>query len=270
VTAELVRTATRSISYDILVLATGIEYPIFLKDTTNIATIRSGADLAALSPAVANATRVLIIGGGLIGTELAAEFATRTPDKKTTIIHSQPRLLERMPPHLSRYAHTFLTDRNVTVITGEKVVDHVQGTFVTDRGRRLAADIAFWCAGIKANPYFMASLSPSIFSTQRTLRVNRHLQLEGYPTIFVGGDVASIDEEKTAAHAERHSSLIASNILRMQRNRALHSYHSRQLPMDVSLGAWDGILSLPPLFLVGFLPGITKHLVEAATLARLR
>lgn len=270
VTPECVRTADESFSFDVLVLAPGIQYPIFLKNTEKVVTIRSGAELAAFSPQVLKAKSAVIIGGGLIGTELAAEFATRMPEVKVTVVHAMPRLLERNPPSVSEYARKFLERRGVSIICGEKIVDHIGRKFTTDAKRVITADVGFWCAGIKADPVFMEGFSPSIFTTHRYLEVNQHLQLQGHPNIFVGGDLTGLEEEKNAAHANSHAAVITANILRMAQQRPLVTYRPRQEPVDISLGSWDGIIIYPPFVLVGFIPGVGKRVVEAVALARLR
>ncbi len=270
VTPDCVRTADESFSFDALVLSPGIQYPIFLKNTEGMVTIRSGAELAAFSPRVLKAKNVVIIGGGLIGTELAGEFATRMPDTKVTVVHAMPRLLERNSPLISEYARKFLERRGVTVICGEKVVDHSGQTYTTDAKRVIIADVGFWCAGIKADPAFMEGFSPSVFTAHRYLVVNQYLQLQGYPNVFVGGDLTGVEEEKNAAHANSHAAVITANILRMARRRTLVSYRPRPEPVDISLGSWDGIVTFPPFVLVGFIPGIMKQVVEAVALARLR
>jgi apoptosis-inducing factor 2 len=270
VTETEVQTAHNKFPFDVLVVASGIDYPIFLKQTQRLSTIRSARELAAISPLVMEAKQVLIIGGGLIGTELAGEFATRTPDKKITVVHAQSRLLERNMPSVSAYAQKFLEDRGVSIILGEKIVDRKRDTFVTSTKRAIHADFGFWCAGIKANPTFMDGFPPSIFSDHRTLRVNQHLQLVGYPNIFVCGDITNFEEEKNAAHANSQAGVITENVLRTVRHKPLLSYHSKQEPADISLGSWDGIITYPPFVMVGFIPGIGKKFVEFGALTRLR
>jgi apoptosis-inducing factor 2 len=270
VTETEVQTSHQTIPFDILVISSGIEYPIFLKQRQRLSTIRSAQELASISPLAMNAKQVLIIGGGLIGTELAGEFATRTPDKEITVVHAQSRLLERNTPSVSAYAQKFLEDRGVTIILGEKIIDRKRDAFITDKKRSLPADVAFWCAGIKTNPAFMDGFPPSIFTDHRALRVNQHLQLAGYSNIFVCGDITSVDEEKNAAHANSQAGVISENILRKAGGKPLLSYRSKREPVDISLGLWDGIITFPPFVMVGFIAGIVKRFVEFGALARLR
>ena len=54
------------------------------------------------------AKEILIIGGGLVGVELAAEICTHHGDKKITIIHSKEKLIERNHEKAIKYAERFL------------------------------------------------------------------------------------------------------------------------------------------------------------------
>jgi NADH dehydrogenase FAD-containing subunit len=255
--------------FDYLILCLGIDYPIHLENKHNVATIKSGAELKEISTAVKNAKQILIIGGGLIGCELAGEFATRTPEKEITLVHLFDRLLERNKPSVSAYAKKFLEKRKIKILLNEKIVNHSDSIFLTDKKRKIQADIAFWCGGISYNPYYIKGFDESIFTKQKALIVNQYLQLKDHPNIFVGGDLTSINEEKNAVHAKSHSHVIVKNINCIMKNKPLRAYYSHVEAVDISLGCWYGIFILPPVYLYGFIPGVIKHLIEKYTMWRL-
>lgn len=58
----------------------------------------------------------MIVGGGTVGVELAAEIVGRWRNKVVTLVASQRRLLERMPEGASKYAYKWLTARDVEVV----------------------------------------------------------------------------------------------------------------------------------------------------------
>jgi len=269
VKTDRVKTTNGTYPFDYLILCLGIDYPIPLKNKHNVITIKSGVELKGISATVKNAKQILIIGGGLIGCELAGEFATRTPDKEITLVHLFDRLLERSKPSVSTYAKKFLEKRGIKILLNEKIADHSDGTFLTDKKRKIQADVAFWCGGISHNPYYLRGFDESIFTKQNALIVNQYLQLRGHPNIFVGGDLTGINEEKNATHANSHSHIIAKNINRITKNKSLIAYHSRVEAVDISLGYWCGIFILPPVYLYGFIPGLIKHLTEKYIMWRL-
>jgi len=223
-----------------------------------------------MSEKIKKTKRILIVGGGVIGAEVAGELATKTSDKKIILVHPHNRLLERNPDIASNFAQRFLEKHGVQIIFGEKVNDHKKGIFITDKKRKIEADIAIWCAGIKFNPWFMKSFPESFYTERKALKVNTFLQLDGYSNIFVGGDINSVQEEKTAHNAERHARVISKNLLLMNQNKSLIPYKKGISMMDISLGNWNGIISIPPLVLPGFFPGITKWIVELIGVGRLK
>lgn len=261
VNPQFVETRKEKFHYDILVISTGIDYPIFLKNSNNVFTLTCSLDARAIHDKTRDASRILVIGGGLIGTEIAGELVTKSSDKEVIIVHPNERLIERNPVRASRYAQKFLEKHGARIIFGEKIVDHKNGTFVTDKGKRIEADVAVWCAGIECNPWFMKDFSITIFANRNALKVNEYLQLDGYAGIFVGGDINSINEEKTAANAERHARLIVRNIDRMLRNKPLIPYKRNVGPLVISMGDREGIIVFRKLVITGLFPRIMKYLI---------
>ncbi len=270
INSKFVETEKEKIYYDYLVISTGIDYPIFLQNKQNVFTIKSGITVKEMIEKIKKAKRILIVGGGVIGTEVAGELATKSSDKKITLVHPHHRLLERNPELASYFAQRFLENHGVQIIFGEKVQDHKKGIFTTDKKRKIEADIAIWCAGITCNPWFMKSFPESIYTERRALKVNSYLQLDGYSNIFVGGDINNALEEKTGHNAERQARVISKNILLMDQNESLIPYKNSISIMDISLGNWNGIISIPPLVVPGIFPGIAKWVVEMVGVGRLK
>jgi NADH dehydrogenase FAD-containing subunit len=261
VNPQFVETGREKLYYDILVISTGIDYPIFLKNKNNVFTLTCCLDARAIHDKIRDASRTLVIGGGLIGTEIAGELVTKSSNKEIVIVHPHERLIERNPVRASHYTRKFLEKHGAKIIFGEQIVEHENGVFVTDKGKRVEADVAVWCAGIECNPWFMKDFSRTIIADRNALKVNEYLQLDEYPGIFVGGDINSINEEKTAANAERHARLIVRNIDRILKNKPLIPYKKSKGPLVISLGDRDGIIVFRKLVITGLLPRIIKHLI---------
>ncbi len=263
VTPRFVETEREKIRFDYLVIATGIDYPIFLNNKENVCTLKSGLEAAQMGAKILAQEHLLIIGGGLIGVEIAGELVTKTQGKRLIIVHPHDRLLERNPAKASNYARKLLERHGAQIIFGERVIDHKGTIFMTDKGRKIDAEAGIWCAGIRCNPWFMKGFPDSIFTERKALKVNEFLQLEGYPNIFVGGDINSVQEEKTAQNAERHAHLIVKNLDKLQKGKPLLAHQPRSAPLVISLGDWTGILTLPNGWSInGFFSGILKWLIE--------
>jgi len=262
ITPGFVETASERYSYDCLVVSIGIDYPIFLENKENVCTLKNGLEAAHMGAKILSNSSICIIGGGLIGTEIAGELVTKTKGKKITIVHPHDRLLERNPIKASNYAKKFLEKHGAEIIFGEEVVKHETGKFITDKGRIIEAGAGLWCGGIRYNASFMKEFPPSIFTEKGALKVNEHLQLESYSNVFVGGDINNVPEEKTAQNAEHHAHVIAKNILLAKQDKPLLSHKPKTYPLVISLGDWKGIMSFPKFSINGLFPGILKWLIE--------
>ncbi len=268
ITPEYFSTDERRSEFDILVVALGARYPIYLDDTRDVFTLNSGKDVKKLSRRVKKADTILIVGGGLIGTEAAAELASKT-DKKIVLVHSHKRLIERNPPMASFFAERYLRKNGVKLIFGEKVIDREHGKFETDNGREIDANVCIWSAGLGYDTGIFQRFDESSFAENGSLKVNKHLQVKGYSTIFAGGDITDIDEEKTGHNADSHSRIISENIVRSREGRSLRTYRKLKTPLVISLGDINGLISFSPVGIPGPIPALIKYLLEKGALLRL-
>jgi NADH dehydrogenase FAD-containing subunit len=182
-----VQVGKERIDYDYLVLATGATYPVFLENTENVSTLVSVSDARRIAPRLGEAERVLVVGGGVLGTEVAAEIAIRRPDKQVVVAHGENRLLERNPERASNYAEDFLRDKGVGLFLSELVEEQPEsGLFLTGSGREIRADLCIWCAGIRIETEFLKAFDNPIANDTNAVRVNEHLQVDGHPNLFCG------------------------------------------------------------------------------------
>ncbi|MDG6217999.1 MAG: FAD-dependent oxidoreductase [Candidatus Thermoplasmatota archaeon] len=266
-----VHTESKRIEFDYAVVCFGSMYPIFLSSTEQVFTLSNVHEAKQLFKALKNTKKVLVVGGGYIGTEIASELATKRPDLLITLVHSNDRMIERSPLFASSYARNFLERRGVKFLFNEKVVDHPrENEFVTEKDRKIEADVCVWCAGMKTNASFLEGFSPSTIDDFGRIKVKETLQLTEYPHIFAGGDLTAINEEKTARKAELHARIISSNIKRLRQGKSLKKYRSKKSPMVISLGDTHGIGQFGRISIPGIVPGIGKWLIEWWTIRQLK
>ncbi len=268
VTPDNISTTERKIDFDILVISLGADYPIYLDNKKNVFTVSSGEKVKELSKRMEKASDVLIVGGGLIGTEVAAEIASKT-EKNVTLVHSHERLIERNPKMASFFAERYLRSKGVRLIFDEKVVDREDDEYVTSEGRRIRSDVCIWSTGLSFDRSLFRGFGDPCFTERNTLKVNNHLQLKDHPNIFVGGDMTDIDEEKTGHNADSHSRVIADNVIRFSKSLSLKTHSNVRIPLFISLGDLNGLISFDPLAIPGPVPVLLKHLLEKAALLRL-
>lgn len=252
------------IPYNYLIIASGSTYHSPIKEK-NIVIAARGKILHEYYEELCRANNVLIIGGGIVGVELAAEIATHYPEKNITIVHAHNEFMDRMPAMARNYAEQFLKKHHVTCIMNERIQQKDKHHFITDKGTKITADLAFVCTGIKPNSEFMEK---TYLDDKHSIKVNSFLQLQDCKRIFVGGDVAGIPEEKTAQNAENHAKVIIRNIFHQERGEPLEAYHSEPRTMVISLGKYDGIITRKEFVFTGIIPGILKTLIEWKTMWR--
>jgi len=261
----------QSVPFDYLVINSGSAYNQPFKETKLIGSARAST-LRESNYTIRKVSKILIIGGGLVGVELAAEIASHFPSKEVILVHSHATLIERFPKKAIRYVTGFLRDRGVKIILNERVIGHHGQTFVTSQGTQVVGEVAFLCTGIKPNSAFLKDQFKEAIAESGYIRVTDHLQLASniiYPNIFVAGDVVDTKEEKLAQGAELMANLVVHNIFCMERGRVMKKYSSPfTRPVLISLGKFHGVFVYGKWAVCGPLPALLKEAVEWKTLVR--
>ena len=259
----------QKIPFNYLIIASGSNYATPIKEEGLIPAYRA-EELALYHDRLMEAKRILVIGGGLVGVELTAEISTHCKDKDITIVHSHDELIERNHPKARKYAREFLEKHGIKILFGERVKDSKNHTFVTDKGTKIKSDMSFISVGIMPNYEFMKKNFSNFLNERNLIKTNSYLQLAGFSNIFVGGDITSIKEEKTAQTSKKHAALIVKNIYNLENNRPLEEYISKRRPMVISLGKYNGIFEYKNIVITGFIPAFLKWAIEKSTMWKYR
>lgn len=80
------------------------------------------------------------------------------------------------------------------------------------------------------------------------LKVNDHMQVDGFTNIFAVGDCADVNEPKMAYHAALHADVAVTNIANSVSGKALKSYRTGKTRQSVSRSVClsVGLISLAP------------------------
>ncbi len=262
VTSSHVTVNNKKIPFDYLALCSGSSYASPIKESKKVIPLRARS-LFTVSKKLEAAKSVLIVGGGLVGIELAAEIREKYPLKNITIVHASSVILERCHPKTQKYVMNYLSQNNILLRTNERVIKKQEKIYITNTGGKINADIAFFCTGIVPNIAFLKHnpLGKEILSENK-VGVNPFLQLPNFPHIFSAGDVNDRAVEKTAQNAEKQAGIVAANILALENNRPLKAYQEKHTPIVISLGKRKGVFEAPPFVITGLLPGILKSIIE--------
>ncbi|CAG8795121.1 34308_t:CDS:2, partial [Racocetra persica] len=221
------------IPFAFLIIATGSNYPKPGKLTAE--NKEEGViDLVTQRNALKNAKKILIMGGGPVGIELAGEIASVYQNKEITLIHSENNLLnENVPQKMKDLLVKQLRELNVNLIFGERVNLPSSGigdglsplTLETDKGTQIESDVQFVAFGVKPNTSVIETLDHTLIEEDTTrVKVRSTLQLDhdNYGHIFALGDITNINETKLAYRAGLHADIVAKNIIALINDKKLN------------------------------------------------
>ncbi|MEL7343935.1 MAG: FAD-dependent oxidoreductase [Pseudomonadota bacterium] len=196
---------------DYIVLATGSSNLAPFKNASgDIAALR--ADSALWNAAIAKAQRILIIGAGAVGTELAGEIAHAHPDKTLTLVSSDPDLFQSFPSKLGQSLMVKLKDMGVDVILGTRAETlpgrsaPEGGTVKLSNGQSIEADLVIPAVGSSALSALADTLPATVTRAQDgRIVVDGWLRPSTLPNVFAAGDAAAAGDAMTIVAVTRQT-----------------------------------------------------------------
>ena len=261
--------ATKSLSYDYLILATGATYAEPISPATAVAGKPTTSMLGRYDEwkrahyQLQASKSVLILGAGATGVELAAEILDHDDDNirrtEVTIVDAESSLVPLFPEAVGAYAKKWLEERGAKLRLGESLKSWNDRSCTLRDGTVLQADTVYVCSGSRPNSE-MADLSQQMkakggasgnysdrlfsLTKRRNLVVKDTLQLcidgddkhDPNAPWFACGDVASppSNDEKQALQAEMQGELAAWNAIKLLES---NSPKTRLLRYPFDLGA---------------------------------
>jgi apoptosis-inducing factor 2 len=216
----LVVTASgEEIPADYVVLATGSSYA-FPAKTDQIDTEKAQEQVRAAHRALAQADRVLLLGAGPVGIELAGEIRAVWLEKSIVLLDERDDVLSGpFRPELRAELRAQLDEFKVELLLGSRLrqapptAPGELGSFTvtTEDGAEVGADIWFQCYGVvPASDYLGNALLPAR-RPDGYLEVGPTLQVTGQTTVFALGDLSTADA-KMAGFAGRQAVTVAANV----------------------------------------------------------
>ncbi|KAF9528291.1 hypothetical protein CPB83DRAFT_876076 [Crepidotus variabilis] len=202
------------VGYTVLALATGSNWEGCLNFPDGISEVRRHDK--EWRTRFANAKSIVLVGGGGIGFELAGEIMDDWPEKKVTIVHSKPLLLnDTYPNNWRKSVNENIEKRGVELVLNDRILDPVPkgGKVITQNGLTLDADLVIPTRGPKPNTQFIGeSLGPNTLNSFGEVKVLPTFQVLGFPRIFAIGDIVDVKEQKSARKGSKHCKISANNI----------------------------------------------------------
>ncbi|MGV9302083.1 NAD(P)/FAD-dependent oxidoreductase [Nonomuraea sp. NPDC003727] len=244
----------RRIEADYLVLATGSSYTYPAKPNAD-STGEVLDDLLRTHKELAGSERVLILGAGPVGLELAGEIKEVWPHKHVTILDPAEQLLPAFPAEMRAELRRQLDELAVhlrlgTGLTAPPATEPGQAatfTVATTGGEEITADIWFRAHGARVNSDYLADGELTTRSPQGQVPVTETLNVRGYDRVYAIGDITDVAEAKMAGYAMQHAEVVAQNIIAQLRGeQPAATYRPLPHPMILlPLGPRQGVGQLP-------------------------
>ena len=240
---EVMLSDGRSLAYDELVIATGSQANVFPLegDGCECYSLRTMKDALILKDVLPKAHSLAVIGGGLLGLELAASVASHF-HIPVSVIEVAPYILPRQLDEPSaRKLESLLQERGVKVIAGAVAKGADDVSLVLEDGRRVDADIICFSSGVHAD---LSLVEGTGIETGRAIKVSDRL-CTNVGHVYAIGDAVELGGRTfgLAVHAREMGAFVAS-VIKGEAGSYVPSVPSAMLKiggLDVaSLGSIEG------------------------------
>jgi 3-phenylpropionate/trans-cinnamate dioxygenase ferredoxin reductase subunit len=208
--------ASETHEYDKVLLATGGTPRRIPTGDDDVIYFRTLDDYRRLHALAGDGVRVAVIGGGFIGSEIAAALATSGCD--VTMVFPEAGIGARLfPAELSAFVNGYYREKGVTVLADELVEEVSPGSVTTNRGTVVAADAIV--AGLGIVP--ATELADAIgLAVDDGILVDEHGRAGGRDDVFAAGDVARFPVPALGGtrrvehedHANTHGRVVGANM----------------------------------------------------------
>ena len=294
----LVVTSLGTINYDYLVIATGAstnffgmqqvrDHAIPMKSVSEALSLRNHVlqnfedALTCPDPALVDSLlSVVVVGGGPTGVEVSGTLAEMRKyilpkdypelDFKMMHIHlieAGSRLLNGMSDKSSEKAFKYLQKLGVMVRLNAQVSDY-DGEIVTIHdGSRIATRTLVWAAGVSGN--MIRGLPSDLFIRGNRIKVDQFNRVEGTTNVFAIGDISIMKvsgyqsgHPQMAQPAIQQATLLAKNLLRIERGLPLKEFKYRNKGSMATVGRNLAVVDLPFIHFQGFIAWLTWMFVH--------
>jgi len=214
--------------------------------------------------------RFVIVGGGLVGVELAGEMAAfveslrktyktiRREDVSLHLLEAGPRLVPELDQVLAAYVEKTFTSRGIRVRTSAAVQRIDPEEVELANGERISASTIVYAAGLAVSP-LVASL-PVERDRRGRVVTDSTMRSVSRPEVWALGDNAAIPVPGQpgqtypglAQHAHREAQALARNLARVLEGQPPALYVARTLGTAALLGNRQAIIQIAGVRIHGF------------------
>jgi NADPH-dependent 2,4-dienoyl-CoA reductase/sulfur reductase-like enzyme/peroxiredoxin family protein/TusA-related sulfurtransferase/rhodanese-related sulfurtransferase len=215
----------RELAYDKLILAPGaapLRPPLPGIDDARILTLRNLQDMDRIKAAAATAARVLVIGAGFIGLEMAEQL--KRIGKVVTLAEAADQVLPPLDPEIAAPVADALRSEGVDLVLGDAIAAFAPegGALAASlkSGRKIVVELVVLAIGVKPEGGLAAAAGLEL-GARGTIKVDGFMRTSD-PDIYAGGDAVESVDRLTGAPmnlplggpANRQGRVIADHIFR--------------------------------------------------------
>lgn len=296
--AKIVHTNAGDYSYDVLVVALGVEQGYFgtpgaeqhaltLKWLPGAIQIRNriinSFEMASEmhdkkdKDALLSYLHFVIVGGGPTGTELAGQVSDLLQHElrtlygdvpsslaKVSLIHAGTRLIEQLSPASSLAAKKRLQKLGVRVLLRERVVEVNKDGVILGSGKHIASNNVFWTGGTEST---LTKMFPKKMLNERgLLNISPTFQSTEYPEIFGIGDCSTMTDKTfsyppLAQAAVQAAPIVAHNIVSFVSKRPLAQKKYKHKGDIIPIGDAYAIYQKHDFVMTGFFAWVLRRIV---------
>jgi len=179
-------------------------------------------DYEDVGKAIADAEKIVIVGGGAVGVEFAGEICDQYKGKDVTIVSSSEKLVcQDFDQKFYSNLQYYIDAAGVKVMPGrvsnlsELVPNVLSKQEVMVGNTRLEAELVLVCAGLPPNKASVARIvAPHHRDSSGRIQVNQYFALEGQPAVFAIGDCCNTPGHKLGVYAMKQAEMVVGNIIK--------------------------------------------------------
>ena len=249
------------ISYDYLVIALGCEDNYHgiegaSQFTESVQSIKKARHTGYVVNNLDANQKVVIVGAGLSGIEVASEIRESRPDLTIQLLDRGSSVLNAFDEKIQDYVADWFEKNNVEVLHHANV-ESVEEGIVYNNGESLETDVIIWTAGVRPN-HLVRDL-PFEKDGHEKIILNEFYQVPTSENVYVVGDCAASPHSPSAQLARQQGEQIADILT------AVLQDNEPKKPKDIklkgalgSLGKSDGFGNMYNQPMTGYLPRLAK------------
>lgn len=235
------------IQFNEVIIASGTRYPTLpiAKTATSLDINSRNTELLNAHTSLSTAKKIMVIGGGIVGVELAGEIAFAQPESKVVLAHNTGELLTGFKEKSQRKALEQLTSLGVEV-EFNRYYQEVEGQYKDkNTGIISDADLVFVATGVLPNNRYLQPHFAAILNEHGYVKVNGNLEVEGQQNLYALGDIADVGEAKLGYLAQEQGTFIAKLIHKKRMNKTTKPYKRNPLMVLIPVGQKQGVAQHP-------------------------